>query len=84
MYVTYGLSIVSYTLWCVDKEVTLRVGHDYLFWTIPLLMIIFQLYSLNIEKDSYGDPVDVILSDKKLLITGVIYAIVMILLIYVI
>jgi 4-hydroxybenzoate polyprenyltransferase len=84
MYVTYGLSIVSYTLWCVDKEVTLRIGHDYLFWSIPLLMIIFQLYSLNIEKDSYGDPVDVILSDKKLLITGVIYAIIMILLIYVI
>ena len=84
MYVTYGLSIVSYTLWCVDKDVVSRIGHDYLFWTIPLLMIIFQLYSLNIEKDSYGDPVDVILSDKKLLIIGLIYAIVMILLIYVV
>ena len=84
MYVTYGLSIVSYTLWCVDKEVITRLNHDYLFWTIPLLMIIFQLYSLNIEKDSYGDPVDVILSDKKLLIVGIIYVVVMIMLIYVI
>ena len=84
MYVTYGLSIISYTLWCVDKEIITRLNHDYLFWTIPLLMIIFQLYSLNIEKDSYGDPVDVILSDKKLLIVGIIYVVVMIMLIYVI
>ena len=77
MYVAYALAIVSYTMWCVDKETIAHVGNDYLFWTIPLLMVILQLYSLEIEGNSYGDPVEVILSDKKLLITVVIYAIIM-------
>lgn len=82
MYVACGLSIVAYTLWCVDASVVMRVGHDYLFWTIPLLMIILELYSLDIEKDSYGDPIDVIMNDKVLFTIGIIYAIVMIFLLY--
>ena len=77
MYVALALAIVSYTLWCVDMETVKRIGNDYIFWTIPLLMIIFQLYSLDIEGNSHGDPTDVILSDKKLLITVIIYMIMM-------
>ena len=76
MYVTLALAIVSYTLWCVDPTTVSRIGNDYLFWTIPLLMVILQLYSLNIEGNSHGDPIEVILSDKKLLITIVIYIVV--------
>lgn len=76
MYVTLALAIVSYTLWCVDPSTIQRVGNDYLFWTIPLLMVILQLYSLNIEGNSHGDPIDVILSDKKLLITIIVYILV--------
>lgn len=84
MYVAFGLAIVSYTLWCIEPSVVERVGHDYMFWTIPLLMSILQLYSLNIEKDSFGDPVDVILNDKILFCVGFIYIIVMIFLLYII
>lgn len=76
MYVALALAIVSYTLWCVDPATVSRIGNDYLFWTIPLLMVILQLYSLNIEGNSHGDPIEVILSDKKLLITIVIYIVV--------
>lgn len=76
MYVALALAIVSYTLWCVDPITIQRIGNDYLFWTIPLLMIILQLYSLNIEGNSYGDPIDVILSDKKLLTTIIVYILV--------
>lgn len=77
MYVTLALAIVSYTLWCVDPTTVQRIGNDYLFWTIPLLMVILQLYSLNIEGNSHGDPIEVILGDKKLLITAIIYVLVM-------
>ena len=84
MYVALGLAIVSYSLWSVDSETIVRVGNDYLFWTIPLVMVILQLYSLNIEGDSHGDPIDVILSDKILLGAGILYGAVMILLLYVI
>ncbi len=84
MYVAFALAIVSYTLWCVDPTTVTHIGNDYVFWTIPLLMIILQLYSLNIEGNSYGDPIDVILSDKKLEVFIGLYILVMIILIYVI
>ena len=77
MYVALALAVVSYTLWCVDPVTIQRIGNDYVFWTVPLLIIIFQLYSLNIEGNSHGDPTEVILSDKKLLVTIVIYVLVM-------
>ncbi len=77
MYVSLALAVVSYTLWCVDPTTISRIGNDYLFWTIPLLMIILQLYSLDIEGNSHGDPIEVLLGDKKLLITAIIYVIVM-------
>ena len=84
MYVTFALTIVAYTLWCVDPTTIDHIGNDYLFWTIPLLMVILQLYSLNIEGNSHGDPIEVILSDKTLLLTGTIYLIVMVLILYII
>ena len=84
MYVAFALAIVSYTLWCVDPSTIEHIGNDYVFWTIPLLMIILQLFSLNIEGNSYRDPTDVILSDKKLLGFSILYLIVMIGIIYII
>ena len=83
MYVALALAVVSYTLWCTDPTTIARIGNDYIFWTIPLLMIILQLYSLNIEGESHGDPVEVILSDKKLLGAIGIYLIVLVFIIYV-
>ena len=84
MYVAFALAIVSYTLWCVDPVTIAHIGNDYVFWTIPIIMIILQLYSLNIEGNSFGDPTDVILSDKKLIGFIIFYIISMILIIYVI
>ena len=77
MYVALALAVVSYALWCVDPTTIARIGNDYVFWTIPLVMIILQLYSLNIEGNSYGDPIDVILSDKKLIVAVIIYILAM-------
>ena len=83
MYVTFALAIVSYTLWCTDPTTISHIGNDYIFWTIPLLMIILQLYSLNIEGNSHGDPVEVILGDKKLLCSICVYLIALIVILYV-
>ena len=84
MYVSLALTIVCYTLWCVDASTILRVGHDYLFWTIPIIMVIFQLYSLDIEGDSHGDPVEVIFGNKVLLFVIAVYIAVLFLMLYVI
>lgn len=77
MYVALALAVVSYTLWCVDPTTIERIGNDYIFWTIPLVMIILLLYSLDIEGNSHGDPIDVVLSDKKLIIAVIIYILAM-------
>lgn len=73
MYTALVLSIVSYTLWCVDASTIERIGHDYLFWTVPIIVVIFLLYSLDIEGDSHGDPIEVILSNKILLVVIMMY-----------
>ena len=84
MYVSYTISLVCYILWCVDKNVIAALGHDYMFWTIPLLMIIFQVYNLNINDNTYADPIEVILKNKALMAIILIYIIIMGTLIYVI
>lgn len=83
MYVSLTLTIVSYTLWTVDQSTLLRIGNDYLYLTVPLLMIIFQLYSLDIEGDSYGDPIDVVLSNKYLIVSIITYIIILFLILYI-
>lgn len=83
MYVCLTLAIISYTLWCVDPLTINRIGSDYLFWTIPLVMIIFMLYSLDIEGNSHGDPVEIIFSNKILLALIFLYGIILILIMYI-
>ncbi len=82
MYVSLGLSIISYSLWCVDPLTKLNISSQYLILTIPLVMMIFQKYSLMIEGDSDGDPIEVILNDNLLIILIITYIIIMFLVIY--
>lgn len=82
MYVMLSLAIVSYTLWCVDKETITRIGKDNIYWTIPIVILILEMYSLNIEKDSNGDPIEVILESKMLLVTIFIYFCIMTIMLY--
>jgi prenyltransferase, ubiA family len=84
MYVCVALCIVFYSLWCVDPTTLLKTGNNLLIWTVPVIMIILMKYSLDIEGDSYGDPVDVIVNDKILLLIVLIYALFMFGIIYII
>ena len=71
-YVSLTLTLVFYSLWTIEKNV------KYLVYTIPLLIIIFMMYSLNLEKNSEGDPATILYSDKILLLSCFIYTIIMI------
>ena len=84
MYSCLTLSIFSYSMWCIDPITLSRIDNQILIWTIPLVMIIFMLYSLEIEKDSLGDPVEVVLRSKSLMSMVGLYGIVMFLILYVI
>ena len=70
MYMFLSLSIVFYSLWS-----TLGVDNRFFKFSSILVILILMKYSLNVEQDSLGDPIEVILGDTTLIILGVIYAI---------
>ena len=78
MYVCVALADVFYSLW------TLEMSDTRISWTIPFFIIILMSYSLNVEGNSDGDPVDIILHDKVLLLLLIVYAICIFLLLYLI
>ena len=78
-----GLMIVFYALWTVDSR-TVEVYHSSrLIWTVPVVMLIFLKYSLTIEGDSDGDPVEVLIHDKVLVCFCLIYLLIMLMMLYV-
>mgnify|MGYP004453514353 CR=1 FL=1 len=82
MYVCLVLTLMFYSLWSIDSLTILRFG-DCMPYTIPFVLIIFMKYCLDIEGDSFGDPVDVITSDKILMSLIASYGLIIFLLIYV-
>lgn len=74
MYMCLGLAIVFYSLWCMDiyKQINNRIN---IMYTIPIIIILSMKYSLNIEKDGSGDPVEVILKDKTIIFLLLILAV---------
>lgn len=60
MYMCLTLAIVFYSIW------TLGLGGQAVY-TVALVVIICMRYNLIIENDSYGDPVEVLCSDKILM-----------------
>lgn len=71
-YLMLGLTLVFYSLWTIEQN------NKYLIFTIPLLIIIFMKYSLNIEKNDDGDPTNILYKDKLLFLYCIIYGIIMI------
>jgi 4-hydroxybenzoate polyprenyltransferase len=66
MYVCQALCVVFYALWSVDPVTVEKFNTTAFVYTIPVILIIFLKYSLNIETDNDGDPTSVLLSDKVL------------------
>lgn len=77
MYVCAALVIVFYALWTVDAVDSMLV------WTAPVFMTILMKYSFDIEREADGDPVEVLLEDKQLIVLTVLYAVGIFILLYV-
>lgn len=72
MYSCMTLSIVFFSLWCLEKNMI----NESVNWLIlvPLLLLICVRYSMDIETiESNGDPVHVILKDKILMGMGICF-----------
>ena len=83
MYMCLAITVVFYSLWTVDINTIARLSNENLVWTVPLVILICMKYSLNVEGNSHGDPVDVVLGDRVLLALIAIYAFVTFILIYI-
>lgn len=76
------LANVFYALWSIDEQTTSFYQNDHLIFTVPIVLLITMKYSLDIEGDSDGDPVEVLLHDKLLLALVVLYLAVMLMILY--
>lgn len=82
MYMCLGLTIAFYALWCVDPVTLAMHSSKCIIWTVMLVIIICMKYSLQIEGDSHGDPVDILLGDKTLIGLVLFYAVTVFIIIY--
>ena len=80
MYMCLALLNTFYALWC--KDIT-NDGMPYTIWTVPIVIIICMKYSLTVEGNSEGDPVEVLLHDRILLALCIIYGIVILTMLYI-
>lgn len=76
------LANVFYALWSMDEKTMSFYGSEHLVFTVPIVLLITMKYSLNVEGDSDGDPVEVLLHDKVLLMLCVLYLAVMLVVLY--
>lgn len=73
MYLCLGLTIVFYALWC--EAMSQATQNQLLLFSVPLVLLICMRYSMGIEGESDGDPVEVVLADKVLILLVGIYAV---------
>ena len=72
--ITAGITIVGYTLYTIDTETTAHFGTDKLLYTIPFVVFgIFRYFHLIYNKDRGGDPTNIFLTDKPLIIDIIIW-----------
>jgi len=83
-YMFLCLAIVFYSLWTIDPITIERTNSEYLFWSVPLVIIICLLYNLNIETHDDGDPIEVLYKNKPLMILTLLFITMIFGLIYII
>lgn len=81
MYMFLALANVFYALWCLDDNTSMRYGGSLIF-TIPIVFLIMMKYSMDVEGESDGDPVEVLLHDRILLFLCLVFLLVMFAILY--
>ncbi len=82
MYMFLCMSIIFYSLWATDSNVV-SANNNLLIYTIPLVITVCMKYSMDIEgSESSGDPVEVILKDKLILVLGFLLVLSVFLILY--
>lgn len=77
MYMYLTLFTIFYAVWSLNANET-----GVMLYTTPLVMVMMMRYTYALETDKHGNPVDMILHDKMLLLLGAVYAAAIFLIIY--
>ena len=77
------LANVFYALWSMDQVTTAFYHNRLLIFTVPIVLLITLKYSLTIEGASDGDPVEVLVHDRTLLLLVLLYLAAMLGILYV-
>lgn len=77
MYMCVALGIMFYSLWTIEHT------SRFLVWSVPLVLVICMKYSLDIEGKSDGDPVEVLVHDKVLLVMCAVYGLAVLVMLYI-
>ncbi len=80
MYLCLGLTITFYSLWC--EALSQFKGNNVILFSIPLMILICMRYSMDIEGSSDGDPVEVVIEDRALIVMCGLYGIMMLAILY--
>jgi 4-hydroxybenzoate polyprenyltransferase len=79
VFVCASLAITFYALWAMERG-------SHMIYTVPLIIFMITRYLLNIHRgdsdETHGDPTSVIFADKPFLVMGVLYAILVVALLY--
>ena len=76
MYMCMGLTNGFYALWAIEQD------NSFLVITVPIVLILSMRYSLIIEGDSEGDPIEVLINDKVMRLSGMVYILIMFIVLY--
>jgi 4-hydroxybenzoate polyprenyltransferase len=82
MYACQVLCIVFYAFWSIDGPTVQRLRTSSFVFTVPLVFLILLRYSFDIERNSDGDPVTVLLRDKALIALVFVYVAVSCIILY--
>ncbi len=84
MYLCLALAVVFYSLWSVGDTTIDHYHSNKVVLSVPIVLFITLRYCMDIEKEtSDGDPVEVLLHDKILILLCTAYAVFMMMLLYV-
>lgn len=76
-------TVVSYMLYTISEETVKLFGTRQLLWTVPFVLYgIFRYLYLVHKKEEGGDPAEIILKDKPLLINIILWAVSCLIIVY--
>ena len=80
--ISVSLTIITYSLYVIIDTVA-RLGTNLFLYTIPLVLYgIFKYMHSLFKNDKEGDPADIILKDKSIIITVLLWTVLVIFILY--